>query len=454
MNFQTLHPFPGAKALFLAAYCCLLSPVVHSQGWIPVGEGLIAEDSYTWALSVVDENTVFAITTSLSVFEPKLIRTTDGGMTWDVHDLSAFGDPMDVHALHADTVWITAVQVTGEKSAYLSADGGNTWEPKYSFQGALVIGPALHFSNSKQGCMVDPNTDLAFYTNDGGESWLEAPMDAASLGSWGMASPTNWLEMKGDTIWWGKSQKIVRSANNGADWSAFDNGFSQELEISSIAFSQSGLGLAISGREDYTNLNTTYIQASSDGGMTWAETGAVPFHLEGVTDVPGLDDVFVGVGGILSEFLPTSPFVFSSAYTLDGGSSWTVVDERPYNGVEFVSSFAGWAGKVASYDYEGNPALFKWDGTDLSVLLDAKEPFATLNISTFPNPFSDHLAIGLPQAAEGICTLRDLSGRILRQERFEGVSIELSNLAQLPAGVYTVEIVGKDVVAVEKVVRR
>ncbi|MEZ4960683.1 MAG: T9SS type A sorting domain-containing protein [Saprospiraceae bacterium] len=387
----------------LALTYFLLSTSLFSQGWIPVGQDVLPDNYYTWALSAIDENTVFAICENDDYSVQKLVRTIDGGATWNVVELSIKpGYPQDIHAISADTIWIVYREASGTTKLYLSTDAGQTLEEKFSYQGNFVIGPALLFGDKESGYMIDPSLIKGSYTNDGGVSWESQAIfpTYASGETWGMANPTNWMDAKGDTIWWGTSKFIHRSTDNGATWQSFDNDFSDGVETKCISFSQSGLGLAASNT-NFDVLSVTHISASTDGGATWAELPIVNLPLEGITDVPGLNDAFVGVGGIFKDFVPGITHQYVSAYTLDGGLNWTVIDSFPLNAVEFVSPDAGWAGKILSHEYEGNPVLYKWSGPLTGNRLFVNDDAAGLNNGTsWADAFTD-LQSALAIAEEG-----------------------------------------------------
>lgn len=343
----------------------LLANSLFSQSWTPVGNNVLPGKYYTWALSAVDENTVYAICVSAGDTVQKLIRTTNGGVDWDVTDLSVLpGLPMDIHAISADTIWIVYRESSGITKLYLSTDAAQTWQQKHSYQGNNVVGPALAFGDKESGYMVDPSVNKASRTSNGGNSWQTGNMPSFVSGeTWGMPNPTNWMDAKGDTIWWGTNKFIRRSTNNGLTWQSISNGFSGNVETKCISFSQCGFGLAASNVVNVSITGKTHISASTDGGTTWKELPILDIPLEGISDVPGLPGAFVGVGGIFKDFVPNLPHQYFSAYTLDGGLNWTVIDSFPLNAVEFVSPEAGWAGTILSHDYGGNPLLFKWTGS-------------------------------------------------------------------------------------------
>lgn len=450
------------KLFFPLLLSLLFSGLARSQGWIPQGEGVLPENYFTWALSAVDEQTVWAISYSAQITDPKLIGTTDGGETWTVKDLSGFldagspDDPIEIHAISADTIWMVWIgRQTGTKTLRLSVNGGETWEVKYRYESGNVVGPALKFGDRKNGYMIDPFSIRVSRTLDAGTSWSTSGMfsEFESGETWGMANPTNWMDVRGDTIWWGTSKYIHRSTDNGLSWEAFDNGFNGNYETKCVSFSQSGQGLAITNTSRSGVLGETHISRSQDGGATWTKLPTLNFPLEGMTDIPGLDDAFIGVGGIFKLFVPDLTFQYLSAYTLDSGENWTIIDDFPLNAVEFVSPTVGWAGRLSYFDYGGNPALFKWDGVNLGNIVKVND-IVNLSPGITPNPFYDRIRIDLSETRKGIGLLRDVSGRIIRQVSFYDHVFELNGLIHLPPGIYILELKGEDFVATQKVVKR
>lgn len=450
------HFLPFALATILILWCLIFSTVAHSQAWIPVGENALPDNYFTWAMSAVDENTVYAISYSEQFGDPKLVHTADGGVNWEVSDLSWSGDfPTSIYAIDSETVWlVTFDDPSGLKSIYLTVDGGENWELKHSYQGNPVIGPALAVTESG-AYLIDPSVIQASYSTDGGEAWSSVEMfpNFESGETWGMASPTNWMEAHGDTIWWGTSKNVHRSTDQGVTWESIDNAFGGTFEITSISFSESGTGIAIS-HVDGNFLDETHIQQSIDGGVTWTLLPVVDRPIHCVSDIPSLDNAFVGVGGIFETYVPGLSIDYGSAYTLDGGQTWEFFDSLSLNAVEFVSSKAGWAGRNSVFDYSGNPALFKWDGTDLADFVSSTDERRTLPANISPNPFSNRIQINFPQVEQGELQLMDVSGKIIRRAPFHGQMVELGNLDALSSGVYVLELKGDDFIAQKKVVKQ
>lgn len=458
------------RLLFIFFISLFFSSTGRSQGWAPQADGVLPDGYWTWALSAVDEQSVWALCYSAEITDPKLIRTVDGGDTWEVRDLSEFqsyGNAMDIHAISADTIWLVWFGVTSNlKRLQLSVDGGNTWSLKRIYaSGADVLGPALKFGDRESGYMIDPWNIRCNQTADGGASWSGVVMFSGfeSGESWGMASPTNWMDARGDTVWWGTSKNIHRSTDNGETWEAFPHGFGGNYQTNSVAFNEHRKGLAISNaqlRPSVSILNETQVRGSQNGGATWTELPAANISLHSVTHVPGTENTFVGVGGIWKFFAPeeAADQQAGSAYTMNGGQSWIIIDNLPRNAVEFVSPQVGWAGNIPGFDYGGSPLLFKWDGTTLGDEVSTDE--TSLQTNTFlqpritPNPFFASIRIDLSAFRHGRYVLRDISGQAIRQASFYGQEFEINGLDRLSSGFYVLELKGEDFSVSRKVVKR
>ena len=433
----------------------LFSTVTLAQGWIPLGENMLPENYFTWALSAVDDQTVWSLNFSAQHTDPILIGTRDAGETWSVIDLSSFPVfPMDLHATSADTLWMPTLHHSGNTYLYFSENAGTDWEVKHIYQGNFqAIGPTIKFGDKDRGIMIDPDVAKAFYTLDGGLTW-EATTAFPILEpdeSWDIINPSNWMDVQGDTIWWGTSLNIHRSTDNGITWEVFENGFNGDYQTQSLCFNESGTGLMITNVSSEVILPETLIHKSNDGGQSWTAQPVVKRPLEGITDVPGMEQTFVAVGGILKEFIPNLNLEYVSLCTMDGGETWHRIGEFPLNAVDFVSNSVGWAGRLSYYDYGSNPALFKWEGSFLSV---ATKELTVITPKVFPNPVENTLQVRFSKNRQGVASLKDSSGRTIQQKVFHSQELEFSNLDHLPSGVYIFELKGEDFIATEKVVKQ
>ena len=442
------------QIVFLLLYSIVLIKPLSCQVWIPQGQDFLTEDYLTWSISAVDEETVFALSFSLLTFNDVLVYSFDGGETWNQNDLEVFNNVSiyDIEATSADSIWIVVENYTTEQtSLHRSVDGGETWGLLLSYNGNGAAGPVLEIGADHSIYLVDPISLSCHTSTDGGLSWETYTITPPFSGgeTWGIGNPTGWLDSHENSLWFGTSQYVRRSEDGGQTWSTSDNAFTATFEISSVAFNETGVGMAVSSRKN-GNLSEAEagIQYSNDWGATWEERSSLGFNVESVAAIPGTEEGFIAVGGLFLEFVTGFEPTFGSAYTLDGGINWTIIDSLPHNGLSFASTEIGWTGRLASFTYDGNPVMYKWDGSTL----DASDNKPDHQVKISPNPFDEHLIIQLPSNLPVDIILRNLSGQIVYSTFSNRSLVEISDLALLPSGIYTLEIKGEDFNYVEKVV--
>ena len=115
---------------------------LNAQTWIPQGQGLFPVGYIVISISAVDD-TVIWITAGLeSVVSSgtpvplnhklKVLRSVDGGLNWQSHDVATGRFSFDIVAVSANTAWITT-QSYGNgiaNSIFKTEDGGFTWKNK------------------------------------------------------------------------------------------------------------------------------------------------------------------------------------------------------------------------------------------------------------------------------------------------------------------------------------
>jgi photosystem II stability/assembly factor-like uncharacterized protein len=95
-----------------------------------------------------------------------ILRTTDGGQTWDT--TSGWGTLYDINAIDPTTAW--AVGTGG--TIVRTTDGGTTWQQQQS--GTSVSLESIHFVDHQHGWAVGGEYEHAIlHTSDGGLTWRE-----------------------------------------------------------------------------------------------------------------------------------------------------------------------------------------------------------------------------------------------------------------------------------------
>jgi photosystem II stability/assembly factor-like uncharacterized protein len=265
-----------------------------------------------------------------------LLRTTDGGATWNSQSA-----PWLLGVALADPAHGWAAGYSG--TILRTSNGGLNWNAQSSAATTDDL-DAVAFSSASDGWAVGSN-GLIVHTLNGGGTWeiqgsgttaylsrVAFPSSSAGyvLGSgWGLgANPAEYGSV------------ILRTLDGGSQWSTAEPLPTQAL-MRDLMFTTPAHGWVVGG-------NGT-ILVTSDAGATWSpqESGTTN-ELNGVSFPTALCGWVVGAGGVI-------------LHTSDGGTTWLAQDSgstKPLLDVSFVDENNGWA--VGS-DYAGDNTLLHTD---------------------------------------------------------------------------------------------
>jgi photosystem II stability/assembly factor-like uncharacterized protein len=286
-----------------------------------------------------------------------VLRTTDGGATWQRLTLPADARTLDFRSVWAFDSLSAVVASAGEAAEglariYRTADGGRTWTLAHRDTTRGVFYDALAFWDRRHGLVLSDPAEVAgrrrfvvLSTLDGGRTWARTPtagMPDALPDEAAFAAGNAALAVAGTTHAWfvtggPNGARVFRSATGGARWDATPAPVlprSASAGLFAVAFATPAFGLATGG--DYQAPRTGTGQfARTEDGTRWTRTdraGTAPGYWSGLAHVPGAGpETFVAVGGA------------GTAVTRDGGRTWTVVDSVALNAVSFAGVDAGWA---------------------------------------------------------------------------------------------------------------
>ncbi len=258
----------------------------------------------------------------------KIFRTTNGGTNWSA--VTNTGIPagfrcravvfvLDIHG------WIAADDQLGNKSLVHTTNDGVSWTPQNSGLNASVLG--IHFGDGNNGWLAADFGEIAHTTN-GGANWTPQFSSVTSAHLHGAAM------LPGDIAraWAvGDFGTILRTVNGGTSWT------SQNVTpntLRGVSFTSPNVGYAAG--DNNTVLKTT------DGGSNWG--GVSP--LSPFTNFTAVDFVNDTVGTVVGN----SGNTFR---TTDGGGTWafSVAGGPNLNGVSFVDAANGWAVGVGGAVY-------------------------------------------------------------------------------------------------------
>jgi photosystem II stability/assembly factor-like uncharacterized protein len=286
-----------------------------------------------------------------------VLRTVDGGATWrrdSVPGASAL-DFRDVHAVSDRVAYVVSAGEAekGLARIYKTTDAGRSWTLQYADSTPGMFFDAIAFWDADHGVAVsDPVAGrfVVVRTDDGGRTWTRVPpagIPPVAAGEAAFAAGGTCLTVApGGHAWFGtggtSGSRVYHSADGGRTWTVADapvQAGNESSGIFAVAFRDALHGAAVGGDYRKAREGERVAAYSADGGRTWsAAPGAVRGYWSGAVYVPGSTTVVaVGLAG--------------SAYSMDDGRTYTVIDTAGFNAVSFASAGAGWAvganGRVA-----------------------------------------------------------------------------------------------------------
>jgi photosystem II stability/assembly factor-like uncharacterized protein len=427
------------KNTLLLLFTFFLLHNLSAQEWEAQAEGILPLDYGVFGISVVDDQVVWAVAfdrtqgnSISSTHIPKVIKTLDGGASWEVYDLTAAVGRInfDIQALDANTAYVTT-QDNGSgagRGLFKTSDGGTTWENNFN---GLAGGVWVRFFNEQEGIII--NRQNMSTTQDGGQTWQAVP--SANIPTFQsdeftiITSGNNSCQILDDHIWFGTSKgRIFRSKDKGQTWSAFTV-FSSNNTITSIAFKDTLNGLAIN------TASSTGFSRTTDGGETWSNaTSHLGVSISNIEYIPNTAGSFVGVSVFFNN--PRK-----SVYSTDFGESWeTITTNIPYNSIDFSAANVGWASRSRMFG-TNDPAMYKWKD-DFFVNTD-ESVAPPIEMRVFPNPFMDQLNISLLTKWEGqvrSLQLRNTQGQLVSSSLITNHNNWQINTKSLPTGTYFLQL--------------
>jgi photosystem II stability/assembly factor-like uncharacterized protein len=355
------------------------------QGWVQLTSGTTEGLDF---ISIANRDTIY-ISGSRA-----LLRTTDGGSTWE--------RPANAPTLGGMLQFIddTTLYLCGATdSVHRSNDGGQTWQSAYTglVGGALGVGEdgLMAFASRNNGCVISgPN--LA-YTKDAAKTWQQSPSPMAGTNCMVFADSEHGFAGGRVTAWtFGKPEAASFSQTNdgGVNW--FGTYPSLRGNGGYYGIPKDIFGMAAINIDTLIAVGLE-IAKSTDGGNSW-------------------DTIAYGADGNNGFFAVTFPdYLHGTAvgssgwifHTTDGGQTW-VRQDSPYLGnlgaVAFLDSLTGYA-----CGSEG--AIIKTTNGGLSwVMLNLTQ--SSLLPQSYPQPANEKSFISytLPSSQRVSLSLNGLTG--------------------------------------------
>jgi photosystem II stability/assembly factor-like uncharacterized protein len=308
------------------------------QAWHAESSGTTAE---LRGLSVVSDTVAWA-----SGAKGTVLRTTDGAhwQAMQVPDAEKL-DFRDIHAIDAKSALVMSAGPGALSRVYRTDDGGASWRLLATNQFPEGFWDAMAFWDARNGILFgDPvkGRFQAYVTADGGTNWrqLEGKGLDALENEGAFAASGTCLSVAGPRDAWivtggAQSARVFHSVDRGASWQAsalpIPAGAAARGAFS-VGFHSARVGMAAGGDYKEPTLAAINGARTDDGGASWTAATILPAgYMSVVMPVPGAPASYVAAG------------LAGSGYSLDGGKSWTALDQTPMNTVGFSSPTTGWA---------------------------------------------------------------------------------------------------------------
>ena len=418
-----------------------------AQRWVanPASKNLSLTGYAVNCVKVVDAQTIWAVASRgrliTDTFKVKILKTTDGGQTWQVKD---FPDNLgragyDIQAVDSSNAWISAVTwgLPNGFGVSKTTDGGQTW-----LKTLTQIPSFTRFFDKNNGVALAP--PYLSSTTNGGNTWANSTI----LNTF--TYPHNYVELtngthgcavKGDTLWVSAQEgRIFRSTDRGRNWATFSTGISQAWLVWSIAFTDARNGMLI-------GIDTLTLRSSaaktSDGGVTW-QTATVPSGLNAKSNyfpfIAAIPNTNVFVLGTRDSV----PILGKSFLTRDNGGTWITFTSNTHSvgAMAFISPQTGWLGN-GNIVNATDAAMYSWDAQLSLPTTELSENNHPLSI--FPNPAYKMLTIQveMTEQTSRLLTITDLLGKTVVSQKVDltnGLNQLTLDLPPLASGIYVVKV--------------
>lgn len=405
-----IHAQSGGIAYISGKYGCLTKTMDYGDTWVSLFENKTPPVQWESGFYGIDFPT---IQTGYAVADRTIIKTTNGGETWN--DLDTVFQYENMQAVDFANDNIGCI---GGNFLYSTLDGGVTWVKRTSGPGGIH---AIAFAGTTV-CVAVGHNGLFLRSTDYGQSWTAVTgVPEADYRTVCFADQITGY-VAGDKGW---DSYIMKTTDAGVTWNVISTGY----YLADLDFPNSETGFGVGG--------DGHIIRTTDGGMSWEQVGPPVEENLYAVDFYDADTGYV-VGGV--EYVHAIVLK-----TTDGGTTW-YEQFIPTNYPLYSIAVTGNSAFTGGLFYN----LFGTTNGGISVSSELWTTPQEIFTSVYPNPSSSGITIETPYP--GQLSILSLSGQILltRQVTESRTVVEIRSL---PSGIYVVKVVGNEGTQVGKFVK-
>jgi photosystem II stability/assembly factor-like uncharacterized protein len=353
-----------------------------------------------------------------------IIRTTDGGTSWEIQNSTVQTFITDIFFLDRNFGWATTIEdVFPFKSIILkTTNGGENWYTAY-FPDSTEFIRTIYFLDTLNGFVGGSNIS---FTTDGGNNWLESEVDSNFVSNYPVYNFDFYNNQFGYACG-GRIDRagvIWRTTNYGLNWTA--QGVSAD-EVFDLFIFDSLNALTLSG--DPEGLFLMADIKTTDAGITWGNDSLSVFGLSFAID---FRTYYEGWSASGYKFLLTTNRgeIWNEFGTPDSSVVYDLQFTDPRNG----------------YAVGDDGVILKLDPTLVGVEDKSFQPDKIILYQNYPNPFNPSTRIGFHIVWAGFVSLKiyDLLGNevaiLVNEEKFPGkyeVEFNIAQINKLNNGVFS-----------------
>jgi photosystem II stability/assembly factor-like uncharacterized protein len=281
-----------------------------------------------------------------------VLRTTDGGTTWETLVIVGADslDFRDIQAFDQNTAFVLSIGPGDQSRIYKTSDGGKIWQRQFTNSDPKAFYDCFAFWDSTHGIAVSDSVDGKFpliATSDG-MTWNPVAvknMPAALPNEGAFAASGTCIATFGkNDVWFGTggpAARVFHSSDRGKNWTVAETSIihgTASQGVFSLAFWTAKDGVAVGGDYKEPKKGENVAAVTHDGGKTWSLASKPPRGYRSAVALAS-PQVLIAVG--------TSGADLSH----DGGNTWTAMFSGNLNALALIRH-SGWAvgpsGKIIS----------------------------------------------------------------------------------------------------------